>query len=84
MNQYSTKLPSFSVVALITTSMFCSITLGVKGFNIQVSHIAFKPHPMKKYEVAMATMNSRCYFSITKHGNDVVILPASGLIRWCR
>ena len=48
-----------------------------KGLTYKVSHITFKPHHMIKYEVTMATMNSSCYFSITKHGNDALIVTSS-------
>ena len=50
--------------------------IGSKGLTCKVGHIAFKPHHMIKYEVTMATMNSRYYLSITKHGNDVVTVTS--------
>ena len=48
-----------------------------KGLTYKVSHITFKPHHMIKYEVTMAIKNSRCYFSVTKHGNDAVTVTSS-------
>ena len=51
-----------------------------KGLTYKISHITFKPHLMIKYEVTMATMNSRCYFSITKHGNDAVNVTSQHLV----
>ena len=76
MNRHSTKPPFFCCCSRSYVNVLL-MHIGSKVLTYMVSHIAFKPHCMIKYEVTMAIMNSRCYFSITKHGNDTVTVTSS-------